>query len=95
LLNILKKYFFVENGGQLNSQEENEKKFKFSQKISSIVNSCIGFWTLSPNLWFHICNVRFLQHNQVKIFPENLSQNKAEDEKEKKPRICKKIIPAL
>jgi hypothetical protein len=44
------KIFFVENGGQLNSQEENEKKFKISQKISRMVDSCIEVWTFSPNL---------------------------------------------
>jgi hypothetical protein len=39
----IKEIFFVENGGQRNSQEENEKKIKISQKISCI-------WTFSPNL---------------------------------------------
>jgi hypothetical protein len=29
----IKEIYFVENGGQRNFQEENEKKFKFSQKI--------------------------------------------------------------
>jgi hypothetical protein len=36
----------------------------------------------------------FVQHIQVIILPENLSQNKAEEENEKKPRIYKKL-PAL
>jgi hypothetical protein len=35
-----------------------------------------------------------VQHIQVKKFPENLSLNKAEEENEKKPMICKKF-PAL
>jgi hypothetical protein len=30
----IKEIFLVKNGGQRNSQEENEKKFKFSQKNS-------------------------------------------------------------
>jgi hypothetical protein len=34
----IKEIFFVENGGQRNSQEENKKKIKFSQKISCIVD---------------------------------------------------------
>jgi hypothetical protein len=38
--------------------------------------------------------MRFVQHIQAIILPENLSQNKAEEENEKIPRICKKI-PAL
>jgi hypothetical protein len=46
----IKETKFVENGGQRNSQEENEKKIKISQKVSYIVDSCIGVWTLSPNL---------------------------------------------
>jgi hypothetical protein len=46
----IKEIFFVEHGGQRNSPEENEKKFKISQKISCIVYSCIGVWTFSPNL---------------------------------------------
>jgi hypothetical protein len=33
----------------------------------------------------------FVQHIQVIILQENLSQNKAEEENEKKTRICKKI----
>jgi hypothetical protein len=45
-----KEIFFVENGDQRNSQEENKKKIKISQKISCIVDSCIEVWTLSPNL---------------------------------------------
>jgi hypothetical protein len=46
----IKEIFFVENG-QRNFQEENEKKkYKISQKISCIVDSCIGVWTFSPNL---------------------------------------------
>jgi hypothetical protein len=40
----------VENVGQRNSQEENKKKIKISQKISCTVDSCIGVWTFSPNL---------------------------------------------
>jgi hypothetical protein len=40
----------VENGGQRNSQEENEKKNKISQKITCIVDLWIGVWTFSPNL---------------------------------------------
>jgi hypothetical protein len=32
-----------------------------------------------------------VQQIQVNIFSENLSQNKAEEENEKKPRICKKF----
>jgi hypothetical protein len=36
----------------------------------------------------------FVQYIQVIILPENLSQNKVEEENEKKPRICKKF-PAL
>jgi hypothetical protein len=36
----------------------------------------------------------FVQHTQLIILPENLSQNKAEEENEKNPRICKKF-PAL
>jgi hypothetical protein len=37
----------------------------------------------------------FVQHIQLIILPENLSQNKAEEENEKKiARICKKF-PAL
>jgi hypothetical protein len=48
------------------------------------VDSCIGVRTFSPNLWFRICNMGFFQHIQVKILPENLSQNKAEEENEKK-----------
>jgi hypothetical protein len=36
----------------------------------------------------------FVQHIRVIIFPENFSQNKAEEENEKKPRIYKKF-PAL
>jgi hypothetical protein len=80
----------VENGGQRNNQEKNEKKLKFSPKIF-----CIGVWTLSPNLWFRVSNMGFVQHIQVKILPENFSQNKAEEENEKKKlRICKKF-PAL
>jgi hypothetical protein len=35
-----------------------------------------------------------VQQIQVNIFPENVSQNKTEEENEKKPRICK-TIPAL
>jgi hypothetical protein len=38
--------------------------------------------------------MRFVQHIQGIILPENLCQNKAEEENEKKPRICKKF-PAL
>jgi hypothetical protein len=33
----------------------------------------------------------FVQHIQVIILLENLSQNKTEEENEKKPRICKKL----
>jgi hypothetical protein len=36
----------------------------------------------------------FVQHIQLIILPENLSQKKTEEEKEKKPRICQKF-PAL
>jgi hypothetical protein len=50
LVQHIKEIFFVENGGQRNSQEEYKKKFKVSQKISCIVDSCIGVWTFSPNL---------------------------------------------
>jgi hypothetical protein len=46
----IKEKIFVENGGQRNSQEENQKKIKISQKISCIVGLCIGVWTFSPNL---------------------------------------------
>jgi hypothetical protein len=46
----IKEIVFVENGGQRNSQEENEKKINISQKISCIMHSCIGVWTFSPNL---------------------------------------------
>jgi hypothetical protein len=35
----IKEIFFVESGGQRNSQEQNEKIFKISQKISRIVDS--------------------------------------------------------
>jgi hypothetical protein len=38
----IKEIFFVENGGQRNSQEENEKNNKISQKKICIVDSCIG-----------------------------------------------------
>jgi hypothetical protein len=38
--------------------------------------------------------MELVQHIQAIILPENLSQNKAEEENEKKPRICKKF-PAL
>jgi hypothetical protein len=55
------------------------------------VDSCIGVWTFSPNLWFRICNMGFLQHIQVKILPENLSQNKAEEENEKKTKDLREI----
>jgi hypothetical protein len=34
---LIKEIFFAENSGQRNSQEENEKKIKFSPKISCIV----------------------------------------------------------
>jgi hypothetical protein len=37
----IKEIFFVENGGQRNSHEENEKKLKISQKITRIVDLCI------------------------------------------------------
>jgi hypothetical protein len=33
----------------------------------------------------------FFQHILVIFLPENLSQNEAEKENEKKPRICKKM----
>jgi hypothetical protein len=46
----IKEIFFVESGGQRNSQEESEKKVKILQKISCIVDSCIGVWTFNPNL---------------------------------------------
>jgi hypothetical protein len=36
----------------------------------------------------------FVQHIKLIICPENLSQNKAEEENEKKTRICKRF-PAL
>jgi hypothetical protein len=36
----------------------------------------------------------FVQHIQVIILPENLSQNKSEEKNEKKPRIRQKF-PAL
>jgi hypothetical protein len=61
-----------------------KKKIKISQKISCFVNSCIGVWTFSPNLSFSICNTGLVQHIQVIILPENLGQNKVEDENEKK-----------
>jgi hypothetical protein len=35
--------------------------------------------------------MEFVQHIQVIILPEYLSQNKAEEENDKKPRICKKF----
>jgi hypothetical protein len=38
--------------------------------------------------------VGFVQHIKAIIMPENFSQNKAEEENEKKSRICKKF-PAL
>jgi hypothetical protein len=50
LVQHIREIFFVENGDQRISQEENEKKIKNSQKISCIVDSCIGVWTFSPNL---------------------------------------------
>jgi hypothetical protein len=80
----IQKIFFVENGGQRNSQEENQKKIKISQKISCIVDSCVGVWTCSPNLWLSICNMGSFQHIQVIILPENLNQSKSEEENEKK-----------
>jgi hypothetical protein len=80
----IKETFFVENGGQRNSQEENENKIKISQKISCIVDSCVGVWTFSPNIWFSICNMGFLEHIQVIILPQNSGQNKAEEENLKK-----------
>jgi hypothetical protein len=73
----IKEIFFVKNGSQSNSQEENKKKIKISQKNSCIMDSCVGVWTFSPNLWFSICNMKFVQHIQVIILPENLSQNKS------------------
>jgi hypothetical protein len=75
----IKEIFFCRNRWST-FQEENEKKNKFSQKISFILDSRISVWTFSLNLWFRIYNMGFVQHIQVKIFPENLSQNKAEEE---------------
>jgi hypothetical protein len=34
--------------------------------------------------------MEFVQHIQLIILPEKLSQNKAEEKNKKKPRICKK-----
>jgi hypothetical protein len=45
----IKKIYFLENGGQRNSQEENEKKFKISQK--KFLHRASGrVWTISQNL---------------------------------------------
>jgi hypothetical protein len=77
--------------GQHNSEEENQKKNKIRQKISCIVDSCVG--SESGHL-VQIFDSVFVQHIQVIILPENLSQNKSEEENEKKPRIFKKF-PAL
>jgi hypothetical protein len=46
----IEEIILLENGGQRNSQEENEKKFKISKKNSCIMVSCIGVGTISPNL---------------------------------------------
>jgi hypothetical protein len=89
----IKEIFLVENGGQRNSQDENEKTFLISQKITCIVDSCIGVWTFSANFWFGICNMRFVQHIKAIILPENLSQNKAEEENENKNQgFAKKFL---
>jgi hypothetical protein len=81
----IKEIFLVENGGQQNSQAKMKKK-KFSQKISCIVDSYIRVCTFSPIIWLRICNMGFNQHIQLKILPENLSQNKAKEENEKKTK---------
>jgi hypothetical protein len=72
-----------------------KKNLSFHKKKFYILDSCIRVWTFSLNLWFGIYNMGFVKHIQVKVLPENLSQNKAEEEKKKKkPRIFKKR-PAL
>jgi hypothetical protein len=42
-------------------------------------------------LEFSICNMGLVQHIQVIILPENLSQNKAEEENEKKTKDLQNI----
>jgi hypothetical protein len=84
----IKEIIFVENPvvSVILRKKMKKKKLKFSQKISCIVDSCIGVgvWTFSQNLWFRICNMGFVQHIKVIILPENLNQNKAEEENEEK-----------
>jgi hypothetical protein len=73
-----------------NSQEENKEKINISQKFPAL-------WTRaseSGHLVQIFDSVSIKKNCSVIILPENLSQNKAEEENEKKPRICKKF-PAL
>jgi hypothetical protein len=47
----IKEIFFVENGGQRNSQKENEKKkTRIGKKSSCFVALFVGVLTFSPNL---------------------------------------------
>jgi hypothetical protein len=47
------------------------------------MDSCIGVWTFSPNLWFRISNMGCVGVCFSLILPENLNHNKAEEENEK------------
>jgi hypothetical protein len=75
----IKEIFLVENGGQRNSQEENKKNLSFHKKFPALWSRASKSGHFSSNLWFRICNMGFVQHIQVKILPENLSQNKAKE----------------
>jgi hypothetical protein len=70
-------------------------KPRICQKFSCFVASFVGFWTISPNLGFCIFNLGFVQHFKDIILPENVRQNKAEEENEKKNQGFAKKFPAV
>jgi hypothetical protein len=59
----IKATILLENGGQRNSQEENEiNNQRLTKKNSCFVASFVGVWAIKPNLWLSICNMKFVQH---------------------------------
>jgi hypothetical protein len=90
----IKAMILLENGGQRNTQEENEKKIKDLQK-NFLLCGLVGVWAIKPNFLFSICNMKFFQHIKEIFFVENSGQRYSQKENEKKKLRFHKKFPAL